>query len=107
MKKAAVYMRVSTQNQEKEETIQNQEMEIMQRIEKDGALLLPDCIYKDEGWSGSIAERPDLDRMRTDAAVSYTHLDVYKRQAYMTLMRIVLVICQKCLESYVALQQLT
>lgn len=80
MKKAAVYMRVSTQNQEKEETIQNQEMEIMQRIEKDGALLLPDCIYKDEGWSGSIAERPDLDRMRTDAVdKKFDILYVYDR----------------------------
>ncbi len=67
MQRAAVYMRVSTANQEDEETIQNQDMELVARIEKDGNSLLPDCIYKDEGWSGSILERPDLDRMRADA----------------------------------------
>lgn len=67
MKRAGVYMRVSTANQEDEETIQNQDMELVARVEADGNSLLPDCIYKDEGWSGSILERPELDRMRADA----------------------------------------
>ena len=80
MKKSAVYMRVSTKNQEKEETIQNQEMELKSRIEEDKNLLLPDCIYTDNGWSGSIAERPDLDRMRNDAAdKKFEVLYVYDR----------------------------
>ena len=69
MKKAAIYMRVSTAQQEEEQTIQSQEMELLARIKQDEGevLLLPDCIYKDEGWSGAIIERPDLDRMRSDA----------------------------------------
>lgn len=60
-------MRVSTANQEEEETIENQEIELLQRIEKDEVTLLSDCIYKDEGWSGSILERPALDRLRADS----------------------------------------
>lgn len=68
MKKAAIYMRVSTAHQEEEQTIGNQKMEIMERIEKDTEVsLIPDYAYKDEGWSGAIIERPDLDRMRSDA----------------------------------------
>ncbi len=68
MKKAAIYMRVSTAQQEEEQTIKSQEMELLARIKADkDVLLLPECIYKDEGWSGAIIERPDLDRMRSDA----------------------------------------
>ena len=74
MKRAAIYMRVSTANQEKEETIGSQRMELETRIEQDGNQLITDCVYKDEGWSGLILERPDLDQMRTDAAnKSLTH----------------------------------
>lgn len=68
MKKAAVYMRVSTQNQEEEQTIENQYIELVQRIKEDGNLLLPENEYRDDGWSGTILERPSLDRMRADGA---------------------------------------
>lgn len=79
-KKVAVYMRVSTENQEKEETIKNQEMELTARINKDKAYLAPDCIYKDEGWSGAILERPSLDKLRADAAEKkFDVLYVYDR----------------------------
>lgn len=67
MKRVAVYMRVSTANQEEEETIENQKMELLERIKADGHTITPDCIYQDEGWSGSIIQRPDLDRLRADA----------------------------------------
>lgn len=67
MKRAAVYMRVSTARQEEEQTIENQFMELKQRVSAEGDLLLPDCVYKDEGWTGAIIERPGLDRMRSDA----------------------------------------
>ena len=63
MKRAAIYMRVSTTEQEKEETIKNQEGELLRRVEADGNTLSPDCIYKDDGWSGTILERPALDKM--------------------------------------------
>ena len=80
MKRAAIYMRVSTKNQEKEETIQNQEIELMARVKADDVLLTIECIYRDEGWSGSIVERPELDRMRTDAVDNkFDVLYVYDR----------------------------
>ena len=70
MKRVAIYMRVSTANQEKEETIENQRMELKTRLEKDKETiqLLTDCVYADEGWSGLSLERPALDQMRADAA---------------------------------------
>ena len=67
MKRAAIYVRVSTANQEDEETIENQLGELRQRIKQDGHLLLPECEYKDDGWTGTLLERPDLDRLRSDA----------------------------------------
>ncbi len=68
MKRTAIYMRVSTAHQEEEQTIENQKMEILERIKKDSdAVLVTDYEYKDEGWSGAIIERPSLDRMRSDA----------------------------------------
>lgn len=67
MKKAAMYMRVSTARQEEDQTIKSQEMELVRRIKEAGNVLLPECVYKDDGWSGAIIERPDLDRMRSDA----------------------------------------
>ncbi len=67
MKRVAIYMRVSTANQEEEETIENQKMELLERIKADGFVITPELIYQDEGWSGSIIQRPDLDRLRADA----------------------------------------
>lgn len=71
MKRVAIYMRVSTALQEEEQTIENQKMEILARIKNDSKvsdlILVPNCEYKDEGWSGAIIERPALDQMRADA----------------------------------------
>lgn len=67
MKQAAIYMRVSTQNQEEEQTIDNQRIELVKRVADDGNHLSADCKYKDDGWSGTIIERPGLDQMRADA----------------------------------------
>lgn len=67
MKQAAIYMRVSTQNQEEEQTIDNQRIELIQRVAEDGNHLSADREYKDDGWSGTLIERPGLDQMRADA----------------------------------------
>lgn len=67
-KRAAIYMRVSTVQQEEEQTIENQRIELLKRIEEEAdCILLPECIYMDDGWSGAILERPALDQLRTDA----------------------------------------
>lgn len=67
MKRAALYARVSTARQEQEETVESQVAEVRQRISSDGNELLNSCIYIDEGFSGSMLERPSLDAM-LDAA---------------------------------------
>jgi len=76
----AVYMRVSTANQEKDETIDNQFMELKEKIKNEGGILKSDCIYKDDGWSGAILERPALDELRADAKnKKFDTLYVYDR----------------------------
>jgi site-specific DNA recombinase len=68
MKIAALYARVSTGRQEREETIESQIAEIKERIRQDGCVLPDNLIFIDDGWSGGLLQRPDLDRMR-DAAI--------------------------------------
>ncbi len=70
VKIAAIYMRVSTQNQEDEQTIDNQYIELIEQIKKDGNTLPPNNIYKDDGWPGSTLERPALDDLRSDAGLN-------------------------------------
>lgn len=67
MKRAAIYARVSTLRQEQEETIEAQLGAIKERISQDQMSLVTDCIYKDEGYSGSLIDRPALDRLRKDS----------------------------------------
>ncbi|MFA5895206.1 MAG: recombinase family protein [Candidatus Shapirobacteria bacterium] len=61
----AAYARVSTGRQEQEQTIENQVMAINEKAKTEGHTIVK--FYKDEGWSGSILERPDLDLLRIDA----------------------------------------
>lgn len=70
MKRAALYARVSTDNQKDEQTIETQLHEIREAIKADGCLLIEDCVYKDEGWSGAFLERPALDQLRQDAKLN-------------------------------------
>lgn len=65
--KAALYARVSTAGQEDEETIDNQLTELRTRIKEDGHSLSPAHEYKDDGWTGTMLERPALDVLRSDA----------------------------------------
>ena len=79
-KVAAVYMRVSTTDQEDEGTIENQWIELRKRIEDDNVILPPENIYKDDGWSGSILNRPALDKLRNEATLNkFSVLYVYDR----------------------------
>jgi site-specific DNA recombinase len=61
----AIYARVSTEEQREGQTINSQIAEL-ERFARDKAWVIAG-IYKDEGWSGGIMERPDLDRLRDDA----------------------------------------
>ena len=89
----AIYARVSTEEQREGQTIDSQVAEL-ERFCREKVWLITG-IYKDEGWSGGVMERPELDRLRDDAqkavfdavlindvdrlARDVTHLGVIKR----------------------------
>ena len=61
----AIYARVSTEEQREGQTIDSQISEL-ERFTREKSWLIA-AIYKDEGWSGGVMERPELDRLRDDA----------------------------------------
>src|SRR5581483_6818299 len=63
--KLAIYARVSTEEQREGQTIDSQVSEL-ERFAREKAWLITGA-YKDEGWSGGVMERPELDRLRDDA----------------------------------------
>src|SRR5919199_6401357 len=63
----ALYARVSTGRQEREQTIASQLSALRTWVAEQGHEVHPDYIYADEGYSGAWLDRPALDRLR-DAA---------------------------------------
>src|ERR1019366_2196988 len=61
----AIYARVSTEEQREGQTIDSQIAELERFSREKGWVIAG--IYKDEGWSGGVMERPELDRLRDDA----------------------------------------
>ena len=66
--RTAIYARVSSEAQARENTIASQVASLRERVTADGLLLEPDDCYVDEGYSGSILVRPALERLRDAAA---------------------------------------
>src|SRR5439155_17687976 len=91
--RVGLYARVSTEEQREGQTIDSQVEELKRFAQERGWEITG--VYKDEGWSGSILARPELDRLRDDAskgslnavmindvdrlARDVTHLGVIKR----------------------------
>jgi site-specific DNA recombinase len=91
--RVAIYARVSTEEQKEGQTIDSQVAELERYAREKGWQVVG--VYKDEGWSGSLLARPNLDRLRDDAskgllnavlindvdrlARDVTHLGVIKR----------------------------
>src|SRR6266404_778816 len=61
----AIYARVSTEEQREGQTIDSQISELERYSRDKGWPIIG--TYKDEGWSGGVMERPELDRLRDDA----------------------------------------
>jgi site-specific DNA recombinase len=64
MTKAALYARVSTDGQQKEGTIASQLAELRKQVAAAGHELVKE--YIDDGYSGSLLDRPALNRLRAD-----------------------------------------
>ena len=64
----ALYARVSSESQARDNTIASQVAALRERIVADGFLLEPDHSYEDEGYSGSVLSRPALERLRDAVA---------------------------------------
>src|SRR3990167_4376081 len=77
---AALYGRVSTNRQEEQETIESQLDEIKSKISEDGNILPRENIFIDDGWTGEMLQRPQLDAMLEAAKDSrFQVLYVYDR----------------------------
>jgi site-specific DNA recombinase len=61
----ALYSRVSTEEQRDGQTIESQIAELEQFARAQSWVIVDS--YKDDGWSGSVMGRPELDRLRDDA----------------------------------------
>ncbi len=64
VKVAAAYARVSSDRQEKEQTIASQLEALTQAAQQRGYQLPPDLLFLDDGYSGARLDRPALDRLR-------------------------------------------
>jgi site-specific DNA recombinase len=77
----ALYARVSSESQARDNTIASQVAALRERIVADGFLLEPDHSYEDEGYSGSILSRPALERLRDAVLAAVSN-------AFMSMLRI-------------------
>jgi site-specific DNA recombinase len=60
----AIYTRVSTERQEREQTIESQLAVLRAWAETHGHAVAPEHVFLDEGYSGARLDRPGLDRLR-------------------------------------------
>ncbi|MHB1799753.1 MAG: recombinase family protein [Vulcanimicrobiaceae bacterium] len=61
---AAIYARVSSDRQRREQTIQSQTAALRELAFERGLLVSEDLIFEDEGVSGAVLRRPALERLR-------------------------------------------
>lgn len=61
---SAIYVRVSTDRQAREQTIEQQIERLRSHLRGEGQELCCDSIFRDDGYSGATLNRPGLDRLR-------------------------------------------
>ncbi|MFL5288757.1 MAG: recombinase family protein, partial [Rhodopila sp.] len=71
--RAAIYARVSSEQQATDSTINSQIAALEVRLAQDGLSLMPNERFCDEGYSGATLVRPALERLRD--AVAAGHVD--------------------------------
>ena len=68
MKTAALYARVSGEQQRDSNTIASQTEALLAYAERHGYRVAPDMVIEDDGFTGAVLERPGLERVRDLAA---------------------------------------
>jgi site-specific DNA recombinase len=68
MKLAAIYARVSSEQQREEHTIASQTAALIEFAKTDGLEVPQEWVFEDQGYSGATLERPGLERVRDLAA---------------------------------------
>ena len=68
MKLAAIYARVSSDQQREEHTIASQTAALIESAKKNELEVPKEWVFEDEGYSGATLERPGLERVRDLAA---------------------------------------
>jgi len=66
----AIYVRVSTQHQAQQQTVEQQIERLRTHIQAQGWDLPDEYIFRDDGYSGASLNRPGLDRLRDLAATA-------------------------------------
>jgi Resolvase, N terminal domain len=85
LKLAALYARVSSDQQEKEQTIASQVDALQRAAQERGYHLAPELLFTDEGYTGARLDRPALDRLRDLAAEgAFEAVFVYTRRRHET-----------------------
>lgn len=62
--RAALYARVSSEQQTQQSTVDSQVAALQERVQADGLMLEEELFFIDEGYSGSTLVRPALERLR-------------------------------------------
>src|SRR5450631_3266214 len=68
MKLAAIYARVSSEQQREQQTIASQTAALIEFARSRELEVPKECVFEDEGYSGATLERPGLERVRDLAA---------------------------------------
>src|SRR6266849_1432737 len=68
MRMAAIYARVSSEQQREEHTIASQTAALIEFAQSHDLEVPKEWVFEDEGFSGAILERPGLERVRDLAA---------------------------------------
>ena len=73
MKTAAIYTRVSSDQQKENKTIGSQVEALLNFSDQNGYVVPQEYIFKDEGYSGAVLVRPGLERVRDLSAEGQIH----------------------------------
>jgi site-specific DNA recombinase len=93
MPTAAIYARVSSARQAKEQTIHSQTAALLVHAEQQGLDVPPEWVFEDEGYSGATLVRPALERLRdlvcqvpVEVVLCYAPDRLARRYAYQALL---------------------